>query len=284
MSTPRNHHIVPQSYLRYFATVDGQIGVLDKIIDKHYKTSIRNAAAERDFYRDIFIDNEYIWENNFSKTVEPLIPYMFDQIIMASNIIGNAHKFLTDKMKTQLSYIIYTQINRVKKAWTTWLNCASQCDSDTMPLLQKNKIISMVEKGFDQKECIELMNKSYLLNILNDNSLCLTGMEKLLSLNWFLYKTVDTRKSFWTSDTPVAFFDTNSKTCNILEYGPIYQGCIILFPISPTLCLILCPNDLPIEYLSSFQDCILEAPETLIDSCNKAQIQQCYRQIFYYPF
>lgn len=146
------------------------------------------------------------------------------------------------------------------------------------------KIISMVEKGLDQIECIELMNKSYLLNILNDNSLCLTGMEKLLNLNWFVCKTADNRKSFWTSDTPVAFFDTNSKTCNILEYGPIYQGCIILFPISPTLCLMLCPNDLPIEYLSSFQDCIIEAPETLIDSCNKAQIQQCYRQIFYYPF
>ena len=50
----RNHHYIPQFYLRGFTTPNGkkkQIHVIDKMEGRHYPTNPRNVAAQRDFNR-----------------------------------------------------------------------------------------------------------------------------------------------------------------------------------------------------------------------------------------
>ncbi len=49
-SEPRRHHLVPQWYLKRFATRKDKIGVLDLGAQKRYLASVRNAGAEVGFY------------------------------------------------------------------------------------------------------------------------------------------------------------------------------------------------------------------------------------------
>ena len=55
MKTPsRNHHYIPQFYLRGFTAPNGkkkQVQVIDKIEGRHYSSNPRNVAAQRDFNR-----------------------------------------------------------------------------------------------------------------------------------------------------------------------------------------------------------------------------------------
>lgn len=51
MSDPRNHHYVPQAYLRGFADARGQVCVRWRLrTGTPFITSVRNVASERDFY------------------------------------------------------------------------------------------------------------------------------------------------------------------------------------------------------------------------------------------
>ena len=50
----RNHHYIPQFYLRGFTAPNGkkqQLQVIDKLDGRHYSTNPRNVAAQRDFNR-----------------------------------------------------------------------------------------------------------------------------------------------------------------------------------------------------------------------------------------
>jgi len=120
--------------------------------------------------------------------------------------------------------------------------------------------------------------------MLNSNDHILSNVETLLNMNWIVFKNNNTSKNFCTSDNPVAFYHIDSKSCNFIEYGPLYESCIILFPINYDLCLFL----LPLEHIitqefAEYKDCILEASTDLINACNQVQNQQCYRQVYYKP-
>jgi Protein of unknown function (DUF4238) len=49
-SDARNHHYIPQGYLRRFADNRDQVAVIDGMRSRRFTTSVRNAAAERDLY------------------------------------------------------------------------------------------------------------------------------------------------------------------------------------------------------------------------------------------
>jgi hypothetical protein len=54
MSTPRQHHIIPACYLSGFTdtgTAGGRIFVFDYLRNRHFETSPKTIARERDFYR-----------------------------------------------------------------------------------------------------------------------------------------------------------------------------------------------------------------------------------------
>lgn len=50
MTNPKNHHYVPQSYLRRFSTDGSQIYVFDKFKQHQFVTNIKNVASETHFY------------------------------------------------------------------------------------------------------------------------------------------------------------------------------------------------------------------------------------------
>ncbi len=50
MSTSRRHHLLPQFYLRRFASAGEQIRVVARDGSKSFITSVAKAAAETDFY------------------------------------------------------------------------------------------------------------------------------------------------------------------------------------------------------------------------------------------
>lgn len=273
MAQPRNHHFVPQTYLRYFSAYDGKIGVFDKSTQKRFETTTHNIAAKRDFYRDTLLKDEFYWEHFYARKVEPLIPHTFDMVRFANYCTDNACKILNSDFRVKLSYIIFSQIIRANKAYQTWLNYGSQVNR---------------ERFLSRKGSYLLSNKeirSRLLRMINSNDFVLSEMESLLSMIWLVYRTASKSNSFQTSDNPVAFYHIPSKSCNIVEYGPIYKNCVILFPISDELCIVLCPPDNTESHiLMPYSNCILEAPVDLINACNEIQLQQCIRQTYYKPY
>ena len=50
-SEPRRHHYVPQFYLERFADTQRRLGAFDRQLEQTMKTSAKNVAVERDFYR-----------------------------------------------------------------------------------------------------------------------------------------------------------------------------------------------------------------------------------------
>lgn len=284
MSQPRNHHTVPKAYLKYFTDLNGKINVYDKQTQQYFKSYIKNIAANRDFYRDILIENEFYWESFYAKTVEPLIPLTFDMLIMSSLIITNTNKILNSELRVKLSYIIFTQLMRSKKSWDTWLKTAANLGDNDLPLNIKSKIDDLLKLGKSEAEAFDLINKSYLLQILNSKDLILSNIETLLNMNWIVLKNNNTSKGFYTSDNPVTFFHIDSKSCNFIEYGPLYKGCIIMFPINYDLCLMLIPLEhVDTQNLTQYNNCILDTSTDLIDACNQIQNEQCYRQVYYKP-
>jgi len=139
MSQPRNHHIVPKAYLKYFTDSNCKINVYDKHTQKNFNTAIRNIAAERDFNRDTLIENEFYWESFYAKTAEPLIPPSFDMLAMLSYIIEDNNNILNSDLRVKLSYIIFSQLIRSKKSWDTWLKTAADLGDEDLPSNMKSK-------------------------------------------------------------------------------------------------------------------------------------------------
>ncbi|WP_312640311.1 DUF4238 domain-containing protein [Hydrogenoanaerobacterium sp.] len=280
MTQPRNHHFVPQTYLRYFSASDERIGVFDKSTQKRFETATRNIAAKRDFYRDTLLNDEFYWERFYAKKVDPLIPHTFDILRFSNYFTDDTCKILNYDLKEKLSYIIFSQIIRTKKSYLTWLNYSSQVSRDIF--LSHEDLLPLFNNGI---KFIDLINRSYLLQFLNSNDFVSSGMKSLLSMLWLVYRITNKSSSFQTSDNPVAFYHIPSKSCNIIEYGPIYKDCVILFPISDKLCIVLCPPDCTnSNSLMPYSNCILEAPMDLVNVCNEIQLQQCFRQIYYKPY
>lgn len=284
MSKPRGNHTVPKTYLKYFTDFNFKIGVYDKYTNKNFITSTQNVSKKRDFYHDTLLENIIYWEIFYNRTVENLISPTFDKLDMLSKTTDNFNKVLDSDLRVKLSYIINAQLARSYKSWDTWLKIASDICNQNLPSHIISTQANLIKLGKTKAEANNIINKSYLLKTLNSNEFVLSNMETLLKMTWIVFRISDTSKTFCTSDNPVAFYHIDSKSSNLIDYGPLYNGCIIKFPINFKLCLILIPSDhLDTKEFIDYKDCIINASSDLLDLCNQAQNEQCYRQVYYRP-
>ena len=118
MSRPKQQHIVPKVYLRYFCDTKNknQIYFYDKIDDKTALTSINNVAQERGFYSDQSKEDNDYYEKYYSNSVEPELGKLLAHIVMAATMYSSGTTLITDKYRRLLSKMLVMQMLRTRNA------------------------------------------------------------------------------------------------------------------------------------------------------------------------
>ena len=76
MTEPINQHHVPQTYLKNFSSKkkdDYYVWTWDNRTKKVFNSNIENVAVERHFYTIDNLQDKYVWETFYAKTIEPLM-------------------------------------------------------------------------------------------------------------------------------------------------------------------------------------------------------------------
>ncbi|MFC1636981.1 DUF4238 domain-containing protein [Planctomycetota bacterium] len=121
-TTAKRHHIVPKLLLRRFAE-DDRVWVLDRIKKKSYRTSIINAACEKDFYT--VETNSEVGEDLVEQEFLPPIEGKADLIIQ--NILDSRRlpKGVDWDLMACFLAIMYVRVHKLRNI----INCAWQTGS-----------------------------------------------------------------------------------------------------------------------------------------------------------
>lgn len=288
-SKTKNQHYVPRTYLRFFSIKKNDeyyIYVKDTKKDKQtFVSNINSIACERNFYENKYREQNY-WENYYSKTIEPQITPLFNKIIALSKLLQNNSIILDDSTKETLICIIFSQMNRTKKARENYDTLSNnilnsfikefECKYGESLSKEKKKILDSHKDDFDlihdteQKEFSkeELINKAKLL---------------LSKKSWIIYKnTIYKDCPFITSDNPIVCFNVLNNTEGFENNGLAEKGVSIAFPINNELLLVIYDYDIFSGVLRENDNKIIHIDEVgLILKINSYQINQCYNQIYY---
>jgi hypothetical protein len=143
----RRHHILPQSYLRRFASEE-KVYVLDFTLGKSYRTNISNAACVDDFYTVETTENpdDDCVEQKFLASIEGLpgpivdsivkdlsVPQGYDWAVLANYL---ALMYVRGPWFRQIIQNAYTDLARKMAEWLhsdrrIWQEAMSQLEKDT---------------------------------------------------------------------------------------------------------------------------------------------------------
>lgn len=111
-----NQHIVPQSYLKRFATQNIKnkryiIGVRDKEI-RCFTQSVENVGYLKNYYDTSYHDDNKYWEHFFANELEPLYGNDLNHILTKITMSAPESIVLSDNDKRKLSVMICFQLFR----------------------------------------------------------------------------------------------------------------------------------------------------------------------------
>ena len=114
----KKQHIVPQAYLKRFATEKKHgkylIGVINNTNNKVYVKNISDVSYIDNYY-DIqkeSIKGEKFWEHFYGNNIEPLYSKCLDSIISRILLSNNCKKVLNEENKVFIANLIITQLFR----------------------------------------------------------------------------------------------------------------------------------------------------------------------------
>ena len=243
MSAPRKQHYVPQTYLKNFLPANhktSQLYVLSVPRGEIYLSHIRDIAAERNFYTIDHLDNKYLWEETYAKSIEPLLSHIIKKYRQRceNSLIQNCATVLDPGDKFSLSLSIFFQLFRGKHT----RDFEKQVYDRELPLIIKKVKESMGllnednEKKLLEFEKNEDLFKSISIPTLFDKERILTYAYILMQYNFVFYRIAGPG-SFITSDNPVMLtncitFDTTPFTNGIAN-----PTTMLFFPLSSKLLL-----------------------------------------------
>lgn len=284
MSKTRNHHYISQFYLRGFTKSGGtkeNLSVYDKSQNKHFKSSPRNVASQRDFNRITHDTNPNIIEDELAK-VEGSLSISFKQLIehksypneeqlnhiinfvtlialrnpKTRNLFDDFYRQIVDKftMMTMASEEIY--LDQCRQAGIK--------DEDIIPYeTQKAFTEDKSRYTLEINQEVHIQSELQALDHLN---------EILLQRNWYLVVSNEEIGNFITSDYPVSLI-------SLVDRGPYGVGfgltkTEVVFPISKHLAFIGV-----FEEYDSLNKTILATKE-LVESINIRTFEFANKQVY----
>ena len=225
-----NQHYVPQFLLRNFADKDKeQIWAFDKLKERFFQTSIRNIAAEKDFY-DVEIDSTgFTFEPTLGAS-ETEASTIFERVIGNETLNG-----LSKQERATISLFASAQMLRVKY------------QRDLLKALHEGLKQAIITRGGNPahvKGFSDLDNNERLdaesIHLLWDAAPRFA--EHFATKVWVLFKAT-TGDPFYISDNPITIQNTLNADAWFGSMGLASQGVEIYLPLSNTLCLaFLCPT------------------------------------------
>ena len=293
----KHQHIVPRFYLKQFSEEvekdNFQIYCLYKRINsKFFRTNIKNVAVKNFFY-DQFppqpIENYLsVTESDLSKT--------YYQIIERSSV-----NHITKIERKHLTYLIYFQYIRTesqrKKIMMLMRDLFNEFKSEFEKKYNENQLKKLKEDFFKRDQIYQnyliVLNKDYIVNPnikFNKNilrillNLKINILKHLNSLDFILYKITEKNLFFYTSDSPVIYY--NQKAIKDKEGIPIFniydKFTRVYYPLTPKLCLMFFNNQIfNVNKISSNKEITITNQEIQeINFINKLIIHESYRFVF----
>lgn len=240
----RNQHYVPQSYLKRF-TIEGEKSLLwdyNKNRKDFMRTpsSINRICCEDYYYYQIDEGGEvdHIKLEDEISNIERIGNNLLDKIV---NMHAMPYVYLSPEEKGHLAFYISFMMTR----GPAFRDAFNHLHGD---IAVKSLAVSYGKGMFDDAPEVikKLVEEKGLFNIVQPHvhsfvslPFMIDGANKiansLLYKEWFLLLSTSDSE-FITSDNPVSFF---SKTAIVDSVGPGHKDSIIIFPISPKLCIII---------------------------------------------
>lgn len=293
-----NQHIVPQAYLRRFATLtengNHQIGVgIRKKDGKGFfatTQSVKNVGYVKNIYEfDCRKDTPNYWENYFAQVIEPFCGTALSNLIKKIESSPNTAAVLSHEDKCNLSVLICHQILRSPQALEKSIQIGQTSIAEG-----KRKAQAYFKESFPasfQPFLLDALNradftegeiKDILMQSMSDVSRQEERIDALLNKTWLVYEN-PTQLQFITSDNPVCRRNCVTNSFSFEDNTLKDSNSIILFPLSPTILIEITPSHLlgsqPQKY-DGRKFLLGQNDLSFIAGTDTLQMLQCHRQIF----
>lgn len=293
-----NQHIVPQAYLRRFATLtengNYQIGVgIRKKDGRGFSAitqSVKNVGYIKNFYEfDCRKGTPNYWENYFAEVIEPFCGTELSNIIRKIESSQNTAVVLSHEDKCNLSVFICHQIFRSPQALEKSVQVGQKSiqrgkekaqltlKSSFPPFLHPFLLSALDNANFSKDEI-----KDIFLLSMSDVSRQEERTNALLDKIWLVYENT-TQLQFITSDNPVCRKNCVTNSFSFEDNTLKNPNSIILFPLTPTILIEITPCHLlgPQSQKYDSRKFVLGQNDlSFIAGADVLQMLQCHRQIF----
>lgn len=284
----KKQHIVPQSYLRRFATQNPKskkyiIGVRDKSV-RLFSQSIENVGYLKNYYDTECHDDKKYWEHYFAKEIEPIYSRDLDLIITKINMSRPEAVILNDDDKEKLTIMMCFQMLRDPD----YIDKAISEMPDFVYEFKKKIIKANPELSSDQVRIVKKVNyskdmcKEEILKIITDSDRYKSFAKALSNKAWYIfYNSISKKMPFVTSDKPVVIYNYASRKREMLGIGR--NDTFIYYPVNPSILIAIYPPKIFFSDMLKGSDTvtILRGKDIeFIGKFNCHQISDCYKQAF----
>lgn len=292
-----HQHVVPRFYLKQFSEEvekdNFQIYCLYKLVNsKPFRTNIKNVAVKNFFY-DRFPPQPI---ETYLSIKESQLSRTYHRIIERSSVNN-----ITKLERKHLTYLIYFQYIRTesqrKKIIMLMRDLFNEFKSDFEKKYNERQMRELKDILFKRDKIYQnyliVLKRDYLTNpsIKFDKnilrillSLKIKVLNHLNSLDLILFKITENNLFFFTSDSPVIYYNQNAFADK--EGIPIFniydKFTRVYYPLTPKLCLMLYNNQIfNLTKISSNKEIILTSQDVEeINFINTLVIHESYRFIF----
>lgn len=293
-----NQHIVPQAYLRRFATLTENknyqigVGIRKKDGRNFFATtqSVKNVGFVKNVYEfDCRKDTPNYWENYFAEVIEPFCGTELSNIISNIESSQNAAVVLSHEDKCNLSVFIFHQIFRSPQALEKSIQIGQKSiergkeEAQSMlkslfpPFLHSFLLNALDNADFSKDEIKDIFMQS-----MSDVNRQEERTNALLDKIWIVYENT-TQLQFITSDNPVCRKNCVTKSFSFEDNTLKDPNSLILFPLSPTILIEITPSHLlgsqPQKY-DGRKFLLGQNDLSFIAGADTLQMLQCHRQVF----
>ena len=241
-----NQHIVPQAYLRRFATLTENknyqigVGIRKKDGRNFFATtqSVKNVGFVKNVYEfDCRKDTPNYWENYFAEVIEPFCGTELSNIISNIESSQNAAVVLSHEDKCNLSVFICHQIFRSPQALEKSIQIGQKSiergkkeaqsilKSSFPPFLHSLLLNALDDADFSKDEIKDIFMQS-----MSDVNRQEERTNALLDKIWIVYENT-TQLQFITSDNPVCRKNCVTKSFSFEDNTLKDPNSLILFPL-----------------------------------------------------
>lgn len=291
MTEPINQHHVPQTYLRNFSSRkkdDYYVWTWDNRTKKIFNSNIENVAVERHFYTIDNLQDKYVWETFYAKTIEPLMNRALSNVINRTEniLVTDRAVVLSNELKKELAIIMVCQLFRSKhsREFTTkiYKREAPVILEHTKSLFggKGNSEVDKYLEAFPYSE--NLFRLSVMESVTNPEQVAKIA-SMLFERYWILYRIIG-EQEFITSDNPVMFMNRCNLDVTPFSNGIVNEQTVVYYPISPKVLLALYSKESLLGMLECFDNRVVFLDglkeQKMIRNINSKQKEQCNRQVF----